>query len=137
MQKSPKTSRMQESYWVNYYRLVSMTRFAATYGEGGACARSNHLPRSKGSPSSCKDDVGSLRGVLATSGVPHVVTTLYLEGSYRYPNRLPLCPYSHAVRTSRFSCLTSTLDCQTPDATVALELRNSGQGDSLAIGGLW
>ncbi len=44
-------------------------------------------------------------------------TTLYLEGSYRYPKRLPLCPYSHAVRTSRSCCLTSTLDCQTPDAT--------------------
>ncbi len=40
------------------------------HDEGGACARSNHLPRSKGRPSSCKDDVGSLRGVLATSSRP-------------------------------------------------------------------
>ncbi len=41
MQKSPKTFRMQNPYCVNYDRLVSMTRFAATHGEaraGGACA---------------------------------------------------------------------------------------------------
>ncbi len=36
MQKSPKTSRMQNSYWVNYDRLVSMTRFAATVRAGPA-----------------------------------------------------------------------------------------------------
>lgn len=29
MQKSPKTSRMQNSYWVNYNRPVSMIRLAA------------------------------------------------------------------------------------------------------------
>ncbi len=49
MQKSPTTFRMQNSYWVNYYRLVFMTRFAATHGRGGqapgTCA-ANHLPRS-------------------------------------------------------------------------------------------
>ncbi len=28
MQQSPKTTRMQNSYWVNCDRLVSMTRFA-------------------------------------------------------------------------------------------------------------
>ncbi len=72
MQKRPKegfTPRMQNPYCVNYDRLVSMTRFAAA-GEGGRGLRSNHLPRSKGRPSSCKDDVGSLRGVLATSSRP-------------------------------------------------------------------
>ncbi len=36
MQKSPKTPRMQNSYWVNYDRLVSMTRFAATVRAGPA-----------------------------------------------------------------------------------------------------
>ncbi len=40
------------------------------HGESGRGLRSNHLPRSKGRPSSCKDDVGSLRGVLATSSRP-------------------------------------------------------------------
>ncbi len=38
MQKSPKTPRMQNPYCVNYDRLVSMTRFAATVRAGGACA---------------------------------------------------------------------------------------------------
>ena len=38
MQKSPKTPRMQNSYCVNYDRLVSMTRFAATVRAGGTCA---------------------------------------------------------------------------------------------------
>ncbi len=68
MLKSPKTSRMQESYWVNYYRLVSMTRFAATVRAGPA--RAAITCHGQGSPSSCKDDVGSLRGVLATSSRP-------------------------------------------------------------------
>ncbi len=40
------------------------------HGEGGRGLRSNHLPRSKGRPSSCKDDVDSLRGVLATLSRP-------------------------------------------------------------------
>ncbi len=38
MQKSPKTPRIQNSYCVDYDRLVSMTRFAATVRAGGACA---------------------------------------------------------------------------------------------------
>ncbi len=40
MQKSPKTSRMQNSYWVNYDRLVSMTRFAATVRAAGPAQQS-------------------------------------------------------------------------------------------------
>ncbi len=47
-----------------------MTRFAATVRAGARGLRSNHLPRSKGRPPSCKDDVGSLKGVLATSSRP-------------------------------------------------------------------
>ena len=34
MQKSPTTSRMQSSNWVNYCRPVSMTRFAAAVRAG-------------------------------------------------------------------------------------------------------
>ena len=42
MQKSPTTSRMQSFCWVNYYRPVSITRFAAAVRAppppGGTCA---------------------------------------------------------------------------------------------------
>ncbi len=41
MQKSPETSCMQDLYCVNYDRLVSMTRFAATVRAGGACGCSS------------------------------------------------------------------------------------------------
>ena len=72
MQKSLTTSRMQSSCWVNYDRPVSMmsvmdTLFAAAVRAG---LHSNHLPRSNGRPSSCKDVVDSHRGVFATSTRP-------------------------------------------------------------------
>ncbi len=38
MQKSPKTSLMQNPHCANYDRLVFMTRFAATARVRGACA---------------------------------------------------------------------------------------------------
>ncbi len=69
MQKSPKTTRMQRLL-LGKLLQAPVHDTLRRHGEGGACARSNHLPRSKGSPSSCKDDVGSLRGVLATSSRP-------------------------------------------------------------------
>ena len=37
MQKSPTTSRMQSSHWVNYDRHVSMHDMCRRRGEGGAC----------------------------------------------------------------------------------------------------
>ena len=67
MQKSLMASRIQSSCCINYYRLVSMTRFAAAVRAG---LHSIHLLRSNGRPSSCKDVGVSHRGVFATSTRP-------------------------------------------------------------------
>ena len=57
------------SCWVNYDRPMSTTLFAAAVRAGPAHVGlySNHLPRSNGRPSLCKDVVGSHRDVFAKS----------------------------------------------------------------------
>ncbi len=63
---------MQNSYWVNYYRLVFMTRFAATVRAGPAQQSLATVIKGKTIVRHAKD-ASSLKGVLATSVIQQAI----------------------------------------------------------------